>query len=225
MVIIFVGNSYCFLQLRKGELTINFVKRLDKPLIIGFILAHILLFFTFQEKNIFWYIFTASMLFLIGFSILNEEIDDHLSFIKYLFLGILSGSLLYGIFYIGNILLSELNLPFAKEVTKLYKQLSPTTIWHHIVLILIIIPGEEIFWRGFIQKRLAKILPIHISILIASLMYASVNIYSNTYILPFVAILTGIYWGYLYHWKKSLPLVIVSHLIFDFLLLVLFPLR
>lgn len=197
----------------------------DKRLLIGFFLAHILIYFTFQDKNVFWYIFTATMLFLISYSILQEEIEDRVPFMPYILLGTISGVLLYGLFFIGNFLIDWLHLPFAKEVAQLYSRLSPTVIWHYIVLLLIIIPGEEIFWRGFIQKRIHKTTGMTASIVITSFMYASTQFYSDTILLPVAALVSGIVWGYLYAWKRSLPLVIVSHLIFDLFLLVLYPLN
>lgn len=197
----------------------------DKRLIIGFLLAHLLLFFTFQEKAVFWYIFTAAMLFLISYSIMHEEIEDQLKLSSYLTIGSLSGFILFAIFYFGNYVIHSFNLPFVKEIASLYNRLSPTVLWHYIVLLLVIIPGEEIFWRGFVQKRLARSLSITASVLISSILYASAHIYSGSVMLVFAAIISGIFWGYLYAWKKSLPLVIVSHLIFDLFLFVISPLK
>lgn len=197
----------------------------DKRLILGFFLAHLLLYFTFHDKTIFWYIFTATMLFLISYSILHEEIEDEASFFSYLFLGTVSGIVLFGVFFIGNMGIDVLHLPFSKEISSLYNRLSPTILWHYIVLLLVIIPGEEIFWRGFIQKRIQKWYNTTASVLLSSILYASAHIYSGSVMLPFAALVSGVFWGYLYAWKKSLPLVIVSHLIFDLFLFVIYPLK
>lgn len=197
----------------------------DKRLIIGFILAHLLLYFTFNNKAVFWYIFTASLLFLISYAIMNEEIEDHASFFTYLSYGILSGLALYAIFWLGNFFIDFFNLPFSKAVESLYKRLSPTHFWHYIALLLVIIPGEEIFWRNFIQKRIRKHASTVASILISAFMYASVQIYSGSALLVFAALVSGLFWGILYAWKRSLPLVIISHLIFDLFLLIIYPLN
>lgn len=197
----------------------------DKRLIIGFVLAHLLLYFTFQDKAVFWYIFTATMLFLISYSILHEEIEDNIRLFSYLSFGIISGAVLFGIFFIGDFLIDTLSLPITSEVSKLYSRLSPTVLWHYIVLLLIIIPGEEIFWRGFVQKRIQRASNVNYGVIISSLMYASAHFYSGSVMLPFAALISGVFWGYLYAWKKSLPLVIVSHLIFDLFLFVIYPLN
>jgi uncharacterized protein len=195
----------------------------DYRLIIGFILANVLMYFTFDEKSVFWYIFTASLLFLISYSILNEELDDHASFFSFIIYGALSGFILFGLFWIGHSLIELLNLPFTKDIAKLYGRFSPSLLWHYIVLILVIIPGEEIFWRGFIQKRLLKYTNVTTGIIISAVLYASVHFYSSYWILVFAALIAGLFWGWLYAWKKSMPLVIVSHLVFDLFLFVIFP--
>lgn len=200
-------------------------KQIDVRMIFGILLAHVLLLITFQEKSVFWYIFTASMLFLITYSILQEDMDDQQPFKIYIMYGVISGVTLFGLFYLGNILLHMMDLPLKGSVAKLYKQMSPTQIWQYIVLFLIIIPGEEIFWRGYILKRLLGRMKILPSILLSTLLYTSVNIYSGSSHLILASIIAGLVWSSLYVWKKSIPLLIVSHLVFDLFLLVLFPLR
>ena len=197
----------------------------DFRLIIGLIIAHLLMYFTFQDKAVFWYIFSASLLFLISYSILSEELNDEASFGSYLLYGIVSGLLLYGVFWAGYQLIDLLNLPFKKDVSKLYGRYSPSMLWHYIVLILIIIPGEEIFWRGFVQKRLLKFMNVPMAIVFSAILYASVHLYATHWILAFAALVAGLYWGFLYHWKRSMPLLIVSHLIFDLLLFVFLPFK
>lgn len=173
----------------------------------------------------FWYIFSASLLFLISYAILNEELYDEISFSSYLLYGIGSGLVLYGVFWIGFQLIELLDLPLLKEISKLYGRYSPSMPWHYIVLMLIIIPGEEIFWRGFVLKRILKFTSIPVGILVSSILYASVHLYSTHWILAFAALAAGLFWGWLYTWKNSMPLLIVSHLIFDLLLFVFLPLN
>ena len=57
-------------------------------------------------------------------------------------------------FGLGDAMIQLFNLPFEKEISSLYKAFAPVSLWHYIVLLFIIVPGEEIFWRGYIQKRL-----------------------------------------------------------------------
>lgn len=197
----------------------------DRRLILGILIAHLLLFFTFEDKTVFWYIFTASMLVLISYSIIHEEVEDNASTLSYFSVGIASGLGLFGIFWLGSSLIDLLNLPFSSQISRLYSRFSPEIFWQYLVLVLIIAPGEEIFWRGFIQKRLNKHFSVKMSIGLSVFLYASVHLYSGEFILVIAAIIAGLAWSILYAWKRSLPLVIVSHIVFDLLLFVFIPLH
>jgi uncharacterized protein len=197
--------------------------KLDYRLIIGLVLSHLLLFFTFNDHKVFWYMFTASMLLLISFSISIEELEDNLPLPKYLLYGITTGLLFYGFCSLGALLMDLLKIPVKDDISRLYTYYSPTLFWHYLALMLIAVPGEEIFWRGFILKRLEKSIGIKGGILISALLYASVNVYSGEWVLIFATFIAGLYWGGIYVWRRSLPLIIVSHLIFDLFIFILYP--
>ncbi|MBV7503933.1 CPBP family intramembrane metalloprotease [Bacillus sp. sid0103] len=198
----------------------------DPLLLIGLILAHVLLFFSFHDKAIFWYIFTGSVLVLIAYAMFQEEeVDDDASFIHYIFLGAISGLVLYLVFWLGIRGMKILHLPYGTSLKNLYNWFAPTLFWQYLALVLVAAPGEELFWRGFIQKRLNKKFKPGLSIFTASLLYASAHIYSGSFLLVLAAYLSGLFWGYLYLWKKSMPLVIVSHIIFDLMLFIILPLH
>jgi uncharacterized protein len=199
-------------------------KRIDYRLVIGLFLAHLLMYLTYMDHKVFWYMFTASMLILISFSIVNEEIDDSIPLHHYLLLGIISGFLLYIIFFLGYVMLKKMNIPIDNHVSDLYKFFSPNQFWHYLVLMLIVVPGEEIFWRGYVQKRLLKQDKLWVSVLISALLYASIALYTGEWPLFLASFIAGVFWGGLFAWKRSIPLVIVSHLIFDLFLFILLPL-
>ncbi|WP_312472791.1 CPBP family intramembrane glutamic endopeptidase [Neobacillus sp.] len=196
---------------------------LNLRFLTGLIMAHALIFFSFYDKAIFWYIFTGSVLVLIAFATFQGDVEDELSFFQYIFLGAISGFLLYFIFWIGIHVLGILHLPFETSIKKLYRWYAPSLFWQYIALVLVAAPGEELFWRGFIQKSLLKYFRPLESIVIAALLYASVHIYSSSFLLVFAAFISGIVWGLLYYWKKSMPLVIVSHIIFDIMIFIILP--
>ncbi|MBY0144678.1 CPBP family intramembrane glutamic endopeptidase [Neobacillus niacini] len=197
---------------------------IDLRLIAGYILAHALMYFTFSDRAIFWYIFTGSLLVLITFAMFQEDVDDEASFFKYISMGVLSGLLLYALFWLGVQIFDLFNLPFEKSIKNLYRWFAPTLFWQYLALILVAAPGEELFWRGFIQKRLLRYFGPVGSITIGALLYSSVHIYSGTFILMLAAFLSGLLWGALYMWKKSMPLVIVSHIVFDIMIFIILPL-
>ena len=200
--------------------------RIDWRLLLGILISHILLYYTFDHTKVFWYLMTGTMFLLVAYAIWTEEIDDELSLAKYLFYGIISGVILYTVFWLAYFLMETFQLTsFLRQVEHLYRTFSPQHIWHYIVLVLIIIPGEEFFFRGFIQKRLMHHTKMWTSIILSTLLYASVQIYAGSLLLILAAITGGLVWGYLYAKMKSLPLVIISHLVFDLFLLIILPLR
>ncbi|MEH7378698.1 CPBP family intramembrane glutamic endopeptidase [Neobacillus drentensis] len=198
---------------------------LDPRILIGFIIAHVLLFFSFHDRAIFWYIFSGSVLVLIAYSTFQDEVDDEVSFIQFILLGSISGFLLYFVFRAGIWGMEILQLPIGTSIKNLYYWYAPSLFWQYLALVLVAAPGEELFWRGFIQKRLSKYLNPVVSILSASTLYASVHIYSGSFLLVLAAFISGFVWGYLYFLKKSMPLVIVSHIIFDLLIFIILPFK
>jgi membrane protease YdiL (CAAX protease family) len=195
----------------------------DPRILIGLIIAHVLLFFSFQDRAIFWYIFSGSILVLIAYSTFQEEVDDQVSFIQFIFLGALSGFLLYFLFRLGILGMKLLGLPVGTSIKNLYIGYAPSLFWQYLALVLVAAPGEELFWRGFIQKRLGRYFNPIVSIFAASSLYASVHIYSGSFLLILAAFISGFVWGYLYYLKKSMPLVIISHIVFDLLVFIILP--
>lgn len=197
----------------------------DIRLIAGLVIAHVLMYFTFHDRAIFWYIFSGSILVLITFAMFQEAVDDEASLFKYISLGVISGLLIYLLFWLGFQVIDIFNLPFEKSIKKLYRWFAPSQFWHYLALILVAAPGEELFWRGFIQKRLIRYFGPVASIFGGAILYASAHLYSGTFILMLAAFISGSIWGALYLWKKSMPLVIVSHIIFDIMIFLILPLK
>lgn len=164
------------------------------------------------------------MLFLISISIISEKIEDKASPKEYFIFGISSGIALYILFYVGDSMLTLLPGSFDKQIAKIYTVFSFEWMWHYLVLFLIIIPGEEIFWRGFVQKRLMRYMNFKVAVFIAATLNAAVFAFSGYPLLMIAAFISAIVWGSLYVWKRSMPLLIISHLIFDLLLLIIIPL-
>ncbi len=200
----------------------------DVRLLLGIIGAHILIYMAYHNDAVFWYLYTATMLFCMSYAIVNNKnnLKNSLSLTQNILYGLLSGIILYALFFIGSLLIDWLQLKdLAKDVKQLYKTFSPSSLWHYLVLFSIIIPGEEIFWRGYIQKRLDdfKLQPSLI-VLLSAILYTLPMLYSQNLALVIAGSFAGLVWAILYQWKKSLPLVIVSHLVFDCILLIILPL-
>lgn len=196
----------------------------DWRFIFGVAAAYVLLYITFLDKDIFWYIYTAAALFFISISIISEPIDDQQNTNRFMLYGVVSGVVLYALFVAGYALLKLLPVSAEEHVSSIYALFSPVFIWHYIVLVLILIPGEELFFRGFIQKRLGRYINKWAAMVIAALFYASVFVFSGEWLWMAAALCGGLFWGSLYIWRKSIPLLIISHLIFDLLFVIFLPL-
>lgn len=78
--------------------------------------------------------------------------------------------------------------------------------------------GEEIFWRGFIQKKISKYLSINASILITAILFSMIHFYIFT-IVPMKAgilflvliALAGCVWGYLFKRFGNIWSAVISH--------------
>ena len=187
-------------------------------ILLGSLLAiHLLMYITFFDNTIFWYLYSGTALVMIAVSTIQTDYDEHIKNKPSILLGLLSGILLYSLFFAGYLIFSWLPGDAEDTVAKLFNQLKPDNLWKLIVLIIIIIPAEEIFWRGFVQQRLNQYFSSSVSILLSSLLAGSVFYYSGEWVWMLAAFVGAVFWGILYAWKKNILIVILSHLVFDLL--------
>jgi len=140
-------------------------------------------------------------------------------------LAVLSSLVLYGLFWTGNVL-SRAALPSAgREIEAVYSFKQDASVVRIVLLIVLVIgPGEELFWRGFVQRRWQQKLGRPSGWLLASLFYAAVHAGSGNSMLILSALVCGLYWGAIYARFRSVTLVAISHTIWDLLIFVFFPL-
>jgi uncharacterized protein len=142
-------------------------------------------------------------------------------------IGVLSALLLYAVFAAGDLALRLLlGGEAARALADVYglKQWLPT--WQIALLMALVIgPGEEIFWRAFMQQRLALRLGPLKGMLLATLIYGGVHLPSGNLPLILAAFVCGLFWGGLYHYGKSLWINIVSHVVWDLLVFLILPLH
>ncbi len=140
--------------------------------------------------------------------------------------GLISAALLYAIFFLGDRLAPYL-LPGAQgQVSGTYALGTGTGRWVVFLLLLLVTgPGEEIFWRGFLQSHLMEKWGAFPGYLAVSLLYAGVHIFSANLILVLAALVAGAFWGALYLWKKDLLIQIVSHSLWSAVIFAVAPIR
>ncbi|KZL92958.1 CPBP family intramembrane glutamic endopeptidase [Clostridium magnum] len=145
--------------------------------------------------------------------------------IRYILIGVVSAIALYGIFYAGNIISGYL-FPFKDaQISSVYSNKSNANLaLIGLLLFFIIGPGEELYWRGFIQNTLGKKFGENKGYLFSVLLYAAVHIVTGNFMLVIAALVCGLFWGWLYKKEKSLIPVIISHAVWDLTIFVLLPL-
>lgn len=143
--------------------------------------------------------------------------------------GIVIAFALWGIFWVGD-KLSGLMFDFARpEVDAVYAMktgLPPHTI--AILLIGLIGPAEELFWRGYVQRTMARLLPgkraADLAFILTAAVYALVHIWSFNFMLIMAALVAGGVWGLIYRLcPKALPALVISHALWDALVFVILP--
>ncbi|RKQ17677.1 CPBP family intramembrane glutamic endopeptidase [Ureibacillus endophyticus] len=194
-------------------------------LLLSIVFVYILLFFTFKETAIFWYLYTFTLLVGMAIAIIAGKFNDELPTWKYLILGIGYGTILYAIVRLGYFIISKVDTSLLKTITKFLNNYGPNNIWHYLLLIFIIVVGEELFWRGYVQQQLKKWFSPIIAVIITSILFAFSVAISGFMLGAIVALIAGLMWGFLYEWKQSMPLIIVAHEVFILLLFLVIPLN
>jgi len=139
--------------------------------------------------------------------------------------GLDTAAILYIVFLLGSLLFRWL-FGFAEgQISSVYSiktQASPYVI--ALLLLFIIGPAEEIFWRGFVQSRFAARWGDWTGLIAATAAYTLVHVWSGNIMLMIAALVGGLYWGFIYKHTRNLFPVIVSHAVWDVLVFLLLPL-
>lgn len=142
-----------------------------------------------------------------------------------LVLGVASALVLYAIFWVGRHVVVMV-LPFASaQINAVYAQKEQLDLlWIGLLLFFLVGPSEEIFWRGFVQRRLSEHFSPLGALFTTTAVYAFVHIWTLNLILILAAAVVGLFWGWLYQRERSLISVMLSHALWDVLIFVIWPL-
>lgn len=131
--------------------------------------------------------------------------------------GVGSGVVLFAVFWIGEQLLVIVLPTLAAEVGDLYAVRGETKPAYVPLILLVIAPAEELFFRGLVQQRAG--------IAIALVVYGAVHLWERKVILVTAAVVGGAYWGALLTLTGGLVAPIASHLVWALLIIVWRPAR
>ena len=140
------------------------------------------------------------------------------------FKGLGSAAGLYAVFQVGDRMARRIMPAGDREIASIYelrKAASPEVI--AAALALVIGPGEELFWRGLVQRGLMARFGRLRGALLASSLYGGIHLVSANLTLTGAAATAGLFWGALYAREPRMAPLIVSHLSWDIWIFLIAP--
>lgn len=142
-----------------------------------------------------------------------------------LLLGTALAAAMWGVFWIGEYL-STMMFGFARpQVDMIYgMKEGENPLVLTLLMLLIIGPAEEIFWRGYIQKTLSERWNPNIGFIVTTLVYSLVHLPKMNFMLIMAAAVAGFIWGLAYRFfPERLGAIILSHALWDCAVFIWFP--
>ncbi|MGB4703795.1 MAG: type II CAAX endopeptidase family protein [Candidatus Saccharicenans sp.] len=179
----------------------------------------------------FWSLFAGGLMFFLIFASAVDRFFSQLIYFDFrektlraLALGAVSAFLLYGFFFAGNFFLREIFPASAEQLSSIYSLKNGSSqLRIGLFLGLIIGPGEELLWRGWLQRRWSGILGRTGGWLAVSLLYALVHLPGGNPVLALAALVCGMWWGFQYYRFNSLLANVISHTLWDLMVFIFFP--
>lgn len=140
-------------------------------------------------------------------------------------LGVALAAVLWGVFWVGD-KLSSLMFDFARpQVDMIYGMKEGENPWVLTALMLFIIgPAEEIFWRGYLQKSFSKKWNPNIGFVVTTLLYSLVHVSKFNFMLIMAAAVAGFVWGLAYRfYPEKFGAILLSHALWDCAVFIWFP--
>jgi uncharacterized protein len=199
--------------------------------LIAVLLFSVMFVFRQAGQFDFWWWMSANLLVILSLAFIFDkenlrQLKDDLatSIGKKVLRGFLFALLLFIAFYFGNIIIRYIIAAAGEGIAQVYGFKQDAPAWRIALLMLLIIgPGEELFWRGFLQRRLQLKLGANAGFLVATALYTAVHIFTGNIVLVLAALTCGLFWGWLYKKYHSMTINIVSHTIWDIMVFILLP--
>ncbi len=142
----------------------------------------------------------------------------------FIVLGLIGALALYIVFAIGNQAVRVVLANGARQVENVYAtkaQAQPTLIG--LLLFFIVGPGEELFWRAWVQRTLAARFGGFRGYLVTTAFYILIHVPSMNPALIGAAAIAGAFWGFVYLRYGHIGPGLVSHAVWDVAVFILFP--
>ena len=200
-------------------------------LVIGICIAAVLwtiMFSPWTAPHVnFWVMMTCSGLTLTLYSTWARPgwwKDVHIGVADVL-LGAGLAAALWGVFWIGD-KLSSMMFGFARsQVDMIYgMKEGENPLVLTLLMLFIIGPAVEIFWRGYIQNGLTRRWNADWGFVVTTLVYSFVHLSKFNFMLIMAAAVAGFIWGLAYRFfPERLGAIIISHALWDCAVFIWFP--
>jgi hypothetical protein len=190
----------------------------DPVVALGLAMAFGLFGLTFRGPRAkFWERMTLTGFLLGTMALANEAELRRLRFRERdVALGLLSAAGLYAIFRAGDRMARTVMPRGSKEIGDIYALRSLRPKGEIATRLATVIgPAEELFWRGFVQRRIGA--PG------AAMAYGGAHLVTGNATLIGAATVAGVYWGLLRAIGMSMPALITSHVAWDIWIFLLAP--
>jgi uncharacterized protein len=200
-------------------------------ILLAFGLWHVM--FVLRPFN-FWMMMTGSTVLLAAVSLWRGGIPCRMEELnsRNVMKGLAAAAVLYGIFWLGHAALAWAEehtslLPHrVEQLDAIYANRDMASSW--LVALVLFFPigfGEEVFWRGFVQRGFQGRWGKPSSFLLCVALYTAVHGSTGNPVLILAALMCGLFWSGLYWYSGSLVPVIISHMVWDPLIFVIAPIR
>jgi uncharacterized protein len=179
----------------------------------------------------FWWWMTINLSVLLMISFITDREYPYLllkdltkSTWKKIGIGLLSALVLYLVFFIGNYLSRKWFNFAGSGIEGVYKFKGDAAgIRIAILMLLVIGPGEELFWRGYLQRKFSKHYGKWAGLIVALILYTGVHIFTGNIMLILAAFLCGLFWGWMYLKFNSMLINVISHTVWDIVVFLVLP--
>ena len=176
-------------------------------------------------RSRFWQRMTMTGLGLGTFALLAEpELRRNRPAWKDVSLGLASAAGLYGVFQVGDRAARRIMPKGGQDIDDVYalRQFRPPAELA-ARLAFVIGPAEELFWRGFVQRRLSRRLSPWKAAAAAAAAYGGAHLVTRNPTLIGAAHVAGAYWSVLAAVGLPMPSLVVSHVAWDIWIFLLAP--
>ena len=203
------------------------MKRLYFALLVALLLWTLMFCPLTAPRFDFWEMMAGSALLLSGLATLFAPAWwTRMKFdMRNILLGVVVAIVLWCVFWVGD-KVSSWMFNFARpQVDLIYGIKEGESPWALSLLLLLLIgPAEEIFWRGYVQERMSKKWGLNRGYLIATACYTLVHVPSCNFMLVMASMVCGLAWGFLYRqMPQHFTGIVISHALWDAAVFVWFP--